>query len=63
MVVYVKKKSMIVSLSTVVMVNALILLEIFVVIVILDMKEDTAKIKCKNKRLRTVPSDHNDHNL
>ena len=52
-----------VSLSTVVMVNALILLEIFVVIVILDMKEDTAKIKCKNKILRTVPSDHNDHKL
>ena len=63
MVVYVKKKSMSVSLSTVVMVNALILLEIFVVIVILDMKEDTAKIKCNYKRLRTVPSDHNYRNL
>ena len=32
------------------MVNALILLETFVVIVILDMKDDTVKNKCENSK-------------
>ena len=32
------------------MVNALILLATFVVIVILDMKDDTVKNKCKNSK-------------
>ena len=36
------------------MVNALILLAIFVVIVILDMKDDTVKNKCKNSKLSKV---------
>ena len=36
------------------MVNALILLATFVVIVILDMKDDTVKNKCKNSKLSKV---------
>ena len=38
------------------MVNALILLATFVVIVILDMKDDTVKNKCKNSKLSKVQS-------
>ena len=47
MEVCVNRKSMSVSLSIVATVNALILLQIFVVTVILDMKADIVKTKCK----------------
>ena len=47
MEVCVNRKSMSVSLSIAVTVNALILLQIFVVTVILDMKADIVKTKCK----------------
>lgn len=47
MEVCVNRKSMSVSLSIAVTVNVLILLQIFVVTVILDMKADIVKTKCK----------------
>ena len=47
MEVCVNRKSMSVSLSIAATVNALILLQIFVVTVILDMKADIVKTKCK----------------
>ena len=50
MEVYAKTKLMSVSLSIAAMVNASILLPIFVAIAIWDMKVDIVKTKCKKKR-------------